>query len=54
MRDIHPPYKPGRKGVSISPISHKELSEIKKRAVKKWHWERTEGGVKPVADEEST
>lgn len=54
MRDLHPPYKLGGKGVQICQISLKELAEIKKKAIKKWHWERTENGVKPVADEEST
>jgi|WetSurMetagenome_2_1015567.scaffolds.fasta_scaffold1676003_2 hypothetical protein len=51
MKNLHPAHK-GELGVTFNQISLKELSEIKKKSVKKWHWERTEGGVKPVADEE--
>jgi hypothetical protein len=40
--------------VTFKSISRKEWEKIKKSAIRKWHWERTENGIKPVADEEST
>jgi len=36
----------------ISQISHKEWREMQKSVVKKWHFEKTDNGYKPVSDEE--
>jgi len=36
----------------IRQISNKEWEEMKKRAIKKWHFEKTDTGYKPVSDEE--
>ena len=37
---------------TISQISNKEWEEMKKRVIKKWHFEKTDTGYKPVSDEE--
>ena len=37
---------------TIRQISNKEWREMQKRVVKKWHWEKTDNGYKPVSDEE--
>jgi hypothetical protein len=35
----------------IKTISSKELAEIKNRSIKVWHFEKVNGGVKPVEGE---
>jgi len=37
---------------SYSQITNKELNDIKKNAIKKWHFEKVKGGVIPVSDED--
>ena len=37
---------------SYSCITCKELNELKKHAIKRWHFEDVEGGVVPVSDED--
>jgi hypothetical protein len=40
------------RATKISQISHKEWREMKKRTIKKWHFEKTDNGYKPVPDDE--